>query len=193
MTYKEMLRGIAAYQHGYVTTRDAAEVGVPAVELRKIAARGGLCNIARGVYRFPDAPTTPTDPYIEAVLRVGPDAVVTGESALALLGLAHVEPRKIRIASPRRVRLTSPGIVEVIHRAIPDDEITAYDGVPSTKVWRALVDTVGIVMMDRLEVALAQARRRDLVTPAEAARVQRALKAQRKGTWGNRHERDAKT
>ncbi len=182
MTYKEALREVAAYQHGYVTTHDAEEVGVPGVELRKLAARGGLDNVARGVYRFPDAPTTPTDPYMQAVLRVGAGAVLVGESVLALHDLALVEPRKIQVATPRRVRLTNPGFVEVIHREVPQDEITTYDGVPATKLWRALVDTVGHVMTERLQAALAEARRRDLVTPAEAARVRRALKAQRPST-----------
>ncbi len=179
MTYKDVLREIAAYQHGYVTTHDAEQVGVPGVELRKLAARGGLDHVARGVYRFPDAPNRATDPYMQAVLRVGADAVLVGESVLALHDLALIDPRKIQVATPRRVRLTDPGFVEVIQREVPQDEITAYDGVPATKLWRALIDSIGHVMTERLQFALAEALRRDLVTSAEAARVRRALRAQR--------------
>ncbi len=41
-TYRRRLHERALDQYGYVTTRDAAELGVPPVEVRKIAARGGL-------------------------------------------------------------------------------------------------------------------------------------------------------
>ena len=44
-TYRRRLRDRALDQYGYVTTRDAADVGVPAVELRKIAQRGGELDL----------------------------------------------------------------------------------------------------------------------------------------------------
>jgi hypothetical protein len=65
--------------------------------------------------------------------------------------------------------------VNVTVRQMPDDEITDYDGVPSTRVWRALIDAKGKVMTGRLRDALADAQRRGLVTPLEARRVRRAL------------------
>ena len=39
--YRDIVREIALDQYGYVTTKQAAEAGVPAVELPKLAARGG--------------------------------------------------------------------------------------------------------------------------------------------------------
>lgn len=57
------------------TTRDpgktAADAGVPAVELPKLAARGGLENVAYGIYRVPDAPASAFDQFAEALLRAG--------------------------------------------------------------------------------------------------------------------------
>jgi predicted transcriptional regulator of viral defense system len=175
MTYREVLRELADYQYGYITTTDAQEADIPAVELRKLAARGGLEHVARGVYRFPDARHTPEAEYAEAVMRVGRDAVLAGESVLALHNLALVGPRQITVATPHRVRLTDPGRVRVIQRQFRPDEITEYAGIPATRVWRALVDVIGRVMTDRLRAALAEAVRKELVTPAEAARVRRAL------------------
>lgn len=49
--YRDIVREIALDQYGFVTTRDASEAGVPAVELPKLAARGGLENVAYGLYR----------------------------------------------------------------------------------------------------------------------------------------------
>ncbi len=43
--YREIVRQIALDHYGYVTTKDAAEAGVPAVELPKLAMRGGLDNV----------------------------------------------------------------------------------------------------------------------------------------------------
>ena len=48
MSYRSTLREFAQEQHGYVTTRDARALGVPPIELRKLAGRGALTNVARG-------------------------------------------------------------------------------------------------------------------------------------------------
>lgn len=70
-TYRRRLYDRALDQYGYVTTRDAEQLGVPTVEVRKIAQRGGVEHIAYGLYRFDDVPRTARDEYMEAVLRVG--------------------------------------------------------------------------------------------------------------------------
>ena len=51
MKYREIMREIALDHYGYVTTREAVEAGVPTVELPKLAARGGLENIAYGLWQ----------------------------------------------------------------------------------------------------------------------------------------------
>lgn len=102
--YRDVVREIAPDNYGYVTTRDAVDAGVPAVELPKLAARGGLENVAYGLYRVPDFPPTPFDQFAEALLRVGKGAYLHGESVLTLFGLADVNPRRIKVAVPRRVR-----------------------------------------------------------------------------------------
>lgn len=178
MSYRSVLRELAESQHGYVTTLDARALGVPAVELRKLTSRGALQNVARGLYRFLDVRRDATDAFAEAVLRVGPDAHLDGESVLALHDLALVEPPHITVATPHRVRLADPGFVNVVQSRIPAEEITEYDGISATRVWRALLQAQGTVMTERLEDALTEARRRDLVTPLEARRVRRALRQQ---------------
>jgi len=49
VNYRQIVGEIALDQYGYVSTRDAADAGVPAVELRKLAARGALTNPAVSV------------------------------------------------------------------------------------------------------------------------------------------------
>ncbi len=73
------MRGIALDHYGFVTTKAAAAAGVPAVELPKLAARGGLDNVAYGLYRVPDLPTHPFDEFAEALARAGDGAFLHGE------------------------------------------------------------------------------------------------------------------
>ena len=170
-TYRRRLHERALDQYGYVTTRDAEALDVPAVELRKLRQRGGLEHLGQGLYRFEDIPRTPHDQFMEAVLHAGPDAVLTGDAVLALHDLALVNPRKIRVATPRRVRRRLPEYLEVEHVPTPPLERTEYEGIPATTVARALRDCRGIVMRDRLVEATREAARAGLVPKKEAGRI----------------------
>lgn len=162
-THRRVLHDRALDQYGYVTPTDAEDLGVPAIELRKIAQRGGLDHIAYGLYRFDDIPITDLDTYMEAVLRCGPDAHLTHDAVLALHGLAQVNPRRTRIGTPHRVRRNLPDSIELIHQTIDPEDLTSYEGIPSTTVRRALTDCRDIVMIDRLTEATREAGRRGLV------------------------------
>ncbi len=177
MTYRQQLREIADENYGYVTTRDAADLGIPTVELRKLAARGALQHVRRGVYRFTDARRTQRDAYAEAVIRTGDDAYLIGDAVLALLGLAMVEPKRIKVATPRRTRPKDPGFVDIVQRALPPELITTYEGIRSTTVGQAILDSRGTVMTERLLAALTEARHAGLIDPREATRVRRRLTA----------------
>ena len=112
-TYRDVLREIAYGNHGYVTTVDAVGAGVPAVELPKLTARGGLEHIGYGLYRMAGIPPTDDDLFAEATLRAGDDAYLRGEAVLALLGLADVNPKKITVGTVRRVRRAMPAYVKL--------------------------------------------------------------------------------
>lgn len=176
-TYRRRLRERALEQYGYITTRDAEELGVPPVELRKLRQRGGLDHVGHGLYRFEDIPATGHDQFMEAVLRVGPGAHLVGDAVLALHDLALTNPRRIRVATPRRDRHRVPGFLEVERREIPAEERTIYEGIPATTVARALLDCRGTIMHDRLVDAAREAARTGLLRRGEAARVLDELEA----------------
>jgi predicted transcriptional regulator of viral defense system len=175
VSYRQALRGLADENYGYITTREAADLGVPAVELRKLAARGALRHVSRGLYRFADARRTPQDAYAEAVARTGHGAYLTGEAVLALLGLAMVEPKRITVATPHRTRQKDTAFVDVIRRDLPEELITTYEGISSTTVAQAILDSRGTVMTERLLDALTEARRAGLVDARQASRVRHRL------------------
>ncbi|RCK61919.1 type IV toxin-antitoxin system AbiEi family antitoxin domain-containing protein [Microbacterium sorbitolivorans] len=172
--YREVVREIALDHYGYVTTREAAEAGVPPVELPKLAARGGVENIAYGLYRVTDIPPTPYDQYAEALLRVGEDAYLHGESVLALFGLADVNPRQVKVAVPRRARPRLPTYIGLT-LAAPGAPTTFYEGLRAQPVADALIECRGRIQDERLFTAAKQARAEGLLTMADWRRLRKAL------------------
>ena len=175
VTYRDVVREIALDTYGFVTTKAAVEAGVPAVELPKLAGRGGLTNIAYGLYRVPDAPPTRFDQFAEALLRVGDGAYLHGESVLALFGLADVNPRRIKVAVRRRARPELPEFIELT-RAAGDVHTTLYEGLASQTVADALLECGGRIEGERLLAAATQARGEGLLTTAEWQRVSKGLR-----------------
>lgn len=176
MTYRDVVRDIAYDRHGLVTTTEAVAAGVPSVELPKLAARGALENLSRGLYRFIDAPVGRHDGLAEAVKRVGPGAYLSHDAVLALHNLALVHPRRTRVATAERVRAKLPGWIELVRRTLPAEAITAYEGIPSTTVAQALEDCLGMVPSDRLLDAAKAARARWLLTETEYRRLRRLIR-----------------
>lgn len=174
--YREMVREIALDHYGYVTTRDASEAGVPAIELPKLAARGGLENVAYGLYRVPDISPTAYDQLAEALLRVGEGAYLHGESVLALFGLADVNPRQIKVAVPRRARPKLPAFIELtlVKGAA---RTTFYEGLEAQPVADAILECRGRIETERLLRAAKQAREEGLLTTTEWQRVRKGLRS----------------
>lgn len=165
--YRSVLYALALDNHGFVTTDMAKSAGVPAVEVRKLASRGGMTNVARGVYRVDGIDGGAQAPYAEAVFRVGTGSFLCGESVLALHNLAQVNPTAITVATARRVRRDLPSFIQVIPRRLSSGEVTEYDNIPSMTVSVAIREAIGSVrpglLMDAVELAVENGllRRRD--------------------------------
>ena len=181
-TYREQAWELSSGQYGYITTAEAAKLGVPSVELAKMAhwdlahhpdddGIGRLRRVAHGLYRFTGVPFTPHDQSYEAVARVGSGAHLTADAVLAFHNLALVNPRRIRVGTPRRVRPTLPPWIEMIRQTVPPEDLTSYELVRSTTVARAIRDCVPIVMGSRLHDAVDDAERQGLVRRREVANL----------------------
>lgn len=174
--YRDIVREIALDHYGYVTTKEAAAAGVPAIELPKLAARGGLENVAYGLYRVPDVPPHALDQFAEALLRAGNGAFLHGESVLALFGLADVNPRQIKVAVRKRTRPKLPGFIELT--LVKDDVVTTrYEGLESQTVADVILECRGRIERERLMDAAKEARKQGLLTTTEWQRVRRELQS----------------
>jgi len=175
MSYYDDIYEIAVDNHYLVSTADARGAGVPAVELAKLASRGKLEHVARGLYRLARYVPDGGDPYAVAVARVGGGAYLYGESVVALLGLAPTSPDRIWVATPRRVRLKEPPAGLRIVRGEPGYEPTAYEGVPSQRAADAIASCLATMMPERVEQAADEALRQGYVTPRERGSLAEAL------------------
>lgn len=172
MTYREDLWRVAVENHGIITPQQAEDAGVPAVELRKLAARGALEHVARGVYRHLQVPFDQKTDLAAALARVGPNAVLHAETVLGMFGLGYVNPVAVQVVTPRRVRADLPKTVRMTFRAkINPDEVTNYDNLPATTVFRALKDCAPRLMTERLRGAADDALKKDLIDRKERLAV----------------------
>jgi len=165
----------AADNYGLITSAEAKTLGIPNVELVKLAHRGRLQRVGYGVYRILHYIPTPYDKYAEAIALVGNDAVVYGESVLAMHGLALVNPVVIRVAVKVRNRRKLPKHIKLF-ASKKDLNIANYEGIPSQSVYNAILTCIGTIMTDRLLEAVNESEKQGLITEEEARTARMLLK-----------------
>lgn len=174
MTYYDQIYEIAADNYYLISTRDAAEAGIPQVELAKLSHRGKLENIARGLYRLTRYVPHPHDPYAIAVARVGDGAYLYGESVLAMLDLAPTNPSYICVATPNRTRKRLPESIR-LKRPSDDDIVTSYEGIPSQSVASAIRSARHTMMDERLKDAAKKAREQGYLLKEEYDKLEKEM------------------
>jgi predicted transcriptional regulator of viral defense system len=169
-TKRPNVRGLeteAYEQHGYFTARQAREHGVSTQLLNHHARRGRYEWVRRGLYRLRGFPSSEHDEMREKWMAVGTEkAVLSHQSALALLELSDTIPNAVHLLVPRRHRglRRPPGAVVHTH---PDNEQVPTvwrDGLPLTAPARTLVDVIDQLQPEQAAMAIQQALRRGLLT-----------------------------
>lgn len=169
MSYRRDLWEASLSQHGVVTVALAEEANVPAVELRKLAARGALEGYGQGVYVHRDVPFSPFTQPAVAVALAGDGAFLHRESVFDLLGIGNFDPKKIRVATYRRVRRKLPEWMALQKRNdVPETDLTTYNGIRATTVRPALVDMYPRMPRERWTALLDEVTRREFIDANEA-------------------------
>lgn len=177
------IRGLEAEaypQSGYFTVQQAREHGVSSQLLNHHVRRGRFESVRRGLYRLRGFPSSEHDEMREKWMAVGPEkAVLSHESALALLELSDNIPDAVHLLVPRRHRGLRRPPGAVIHTHSDNETINTVwrDGLPLTAPARTLVDVVNDLQPEQAAMAVEQALQRGLLTTSqlqqEAARRQR--------------------
>jgi predicted transcriptional regulator of viral defense system len=162
-TSVDVLYPLAERRAGYVTTTQAAEVGVSRQQLSYLARTGSLERVAHGIYRLRRFPAQRFEDVIVACLWAGDDAVASHDTALAIYELTDAMPAAIHISVSRPFRGRRPGVT--VHAApLGDGERTEREGVPVTTVERTIADVLVRSGTDLARPAAEQALERGLVT-----------------------------
>ena len=172
MTARQTLWDVAVEQYGYVTMRDAQQLGIDDNTVWMLAARGGLERTAHGVYRFPQLPVTERDPYMLAVLWTGTDETyLSHETALAVYEACDINPDRIHLTVPtkRRIRRRAGERYEVHQQDLNPDQIGWWQGIPTVTLPTAIGQCVDSgVPSYLLRQALEHGQRNGDVLAAEA-------------------------
>jgi predicted transcriptional regulator of viral defense system len=137
--YKQ-LAARAAQNHGYVTSEDAREMGVPIGTLNALARRGQLDRVERGIYRVPLIPSGRLDQYLLATLWPDGRGLISHESALDLYGISDVNPAKLHITVPKayRTHRTVPALYVVHREDLSSQDQAEVEGVPVVSAAKAI-------------------------------------------------------
>jgi len=172
MTYFEDIYEFAADNYGLITSTEAKALGVSDKEMSALAKRGRLIRRGYGVYKLAQYIPTSNDAYAEAVALIGPDAYLYGESVIAMLGLAPTNPARLYVATPVRIRRRLPEHIVVVKA---HDTAIHYEGIPSQSVPDAINACRKIMMPERLEEAINEARRQGYIADAQKTELHKSL------------------
>jgi len=164
------LTAIASVQGGYFTAKQARESGYDYPHLEYHVKTGNFQRTGHGLYRLPTLPQSEHDDLIRLALWSRgrddqPQAVASHETALGVLGLGELLPRKVHLTVPPKFRKATPRSV-VLHRMkLAASDIEERDGFRITSAMRTLLDVsaADAVSQDQLERAVDDALRQGLV------------------------------
>jgi very-short-patch-repair endonuclease len=171
--------GIARRQHGVLGHGQLRGLGLSEQAIRHRVSRGRLHRVARGVYAVGRPEIDRRGRWMVAVLSCGPTAVLSHWAAAAHWGLvaggcAEVDV-SVRTCSHREV------VGVRLHRrgGLRPGDVTVHDGIPVTTPIQTLIDLAGEMDDRRLEQAVNEADRLDLVDPETLLRALESFPSRR--------------
>jgi hypothetical protein len=158
------LAEVAVVQQGVFTRAQATASGFSASQIeRRVRARAWE-RVLPGVYRHAATPASTALAHWAAVLWAGPECALSHASAAAIWRIpgAPLDRPELIVLKTRAPRARSV----VVHRVIriDDHDVLRVGRLPVTSPVRTIIDLAGVLGTDDLELALASARSRRLVT-----------------------------
>jgi very-short-patch-repair endonuclease len=186
------LKVLVAARGGWFCRADAAAAGYGDGELRLRLRQRRWLRLTRDVYVDPADWPADEAPWDRArrlhvlttrgiVHRMGPDAVVSHQSAAVLHGLPTwgLDLSRVHITRPAQ-RTRSDGSTRLVHRSpIEAEEVTEIDGLRVTTPARSIAEAAGVSSYEVGVVLADAALHRQLVTPDELIAV-----AEQHKHWG---------
>ncbi|HEX7244675.1 MAG TPA: type IV toxin-antitoxin system AbiEi family antitoxin domain-containing protein [Solirubrobacterales bacterium] len=156
---------LAGRQHGVVSRQQLLALGFTKSGIDHRVRRGRLHVVAHGVYAVGWPQTTRKRGWMAAVLACGEGSLLSHWSAAALWEIGEERASGIDISVRRRCELRRPGLRVRGRPSLSPESIATIDGIPVTSVVQTLVDLATELAPRRLERAVNEADKRDLVDP----------------------------
>ncbi len=162
-TSRSGLWALVRRQHWVIARAQLLAHGLSSGAIEHRLASGRLHVVHAGVYAVGRRSLTRVGELFAAVLACGEGATLSHASAAELLGV-RPRSRRIEVTVPRRRNPRIPGI-RVHRRDLPPEHLTLHRAVPITTPARTLVDIAPQLSDKRLERAVNEADRLDLIDP----------------------------
>jgi predicted transcriptional regulator of viral defense system len=183
-TRMDELYALAEEHDGLLTSKEARALGIQDSVLVRLAQRGRLERLSRGVYHIAHYPTDRLAQYREAVLWAqanhhGPERIaLSHETALLIYGISDLNPSRVHLTVPKSVRLRRerPEWITIHHTDLTQDEIGEHEGIPITTVSRTIMDVLSTT--HRTEIArqaVTEALRNGLLSNTQATQLRRMI------------------
>jgi hypothetical protein len=154
-----------------LTRSDLLALGFSKIAIEQRVATGRLHPIARGIYAVGRAELSPHGRWMAAVLACGDGAALSHRSAAELWGIGHEEGKRIDVTIRRRSGLDRAGIKVHARPKLPEGSVVVRFGIPVTHPVQTLIDVATELEPMRLERAVNEADRLDLVDPETLRRA----------------------
>jgi very-short-patch-repair endonuclease len=165
---------LARAQHGVLTRSDLLGLGFSAKGIKHRVASGRLHPLSSGLYAVGRPELTAHGRWMAAVLVCGDGAMLSHRSAAELWGIGREDAKRIDITLRRRREVHRAGLKVRMRPSLPERSVGVRFRIPVTTPVQTLIDLATELKPTRLERAVNEADKRDLIDP-EALR--RALDA----------------
>jgi len=156
---------MARRQHGVVTRNALEGIGFSEEAVEHRLATGRLHLISPGVYAVGRPELTPHGRWMAAVLACGDDAALSHRSAAELWGIGYEERGRIDVSIRRKGKITRKGIKVRARPSLDASSFVVRFGIPVTHPVQTLIDVATELKPLRLERAVNEADKLDLVDP----------------------------
>ncbi len=166
----------ATDRQGVFTLQDARQSGYSQPLVHHFVRTGRFERLGRGVYRIAEYPRSEDGRLAELSALLGPQAILSHESALALYPVSDVAPHEYHFTVPRSKRYTrSPADDVVIHTVSiplhPRDLVNRH-GFKMTSLARSIVDSARAgAAPEQIQAAIRTGLARGLLREADFERV----------------------
>jgi very-short-patch-repair endonuclease len=159
-------------QHGVVTRTNLLDLGFSRRGIEHRVKSGRLHLISRGVYAVGRRELTPKGRWMAAVLVCGNRAALSHRSAAELWGIGHEDAKRIDVTVRRDAEIRRKGLKVRARPSLGAGSFVIRSGIPVTHPVQTLIDLATELEPMRLERAVNEADKLDLVDPE---RLRRAL------------------